>query len=101
MLDVVRDVVAEIAPEELVLVDGLAGLDPDAVIRRLGRRGGRREPLGFGLGEVAALVTPVVWLVVEEGARRIGSAAGEGAAKGTKAVLRQAPAQAGSSRGRP
>ncbi|WP_211591415.1 hypothetical protein [Microbispora sp. H10836] len=89
VLDVVRDVVAEVAPEELVLVNGLAGLDDDAVMRRLGRGGGRREPLGFGLGEVAVLVTPVVWLVVEETARQMGSAAGEGAAKGTKAVLRR------------
>ncbi|MEU0566825.1 hypothetical protein ABZ297_15735 [Nonomuraea sp. NPDC005983] len=85
----VRDVVAGVAPEELVLVDGLAGLDDDAVMRRLGRRGGRREPLGFGLGEVAVLVTPVVWLVVDEAARRFGSAVGEDAAKGTKAVLRK------------
>ncbi|MEU8036898.1 hypothetical protein [Streptosporangium sp. NPDC049078] len=89
MLDVVRDVVAKVAPEELVLVDGLAVLDDDAVMRRLGRRRGRREPLGFGLGEVAVLVTPVVWLVVDEAARRIGSEAGGSAAKGTKAILRK------------
>ncbi|MFC4011305.1 hypothetical protein ACFOY2_29040 [Nonomuraea purpurea] len=89
VLDVVRDVVAEVAPEELMLVDGLAGLDDDAVRRRLGRRGGRREPLGFGLGEIAVLVTPVVWLVVDEAARRIGSEAGEVTVKGTKAALRK------------
>ncbi|MFI7692693.1 hypothetical protein ACIBQ6_26725 [Nonomuraea sp. NPDC049655] len=87
--DVVRDVVAATAPEELLLVDGLAGLDDDVVIRRLGRRGARREPLGFGLGEIAALVTPVVWLMVDEAARRVGTAAVDGAAARTKAVLRK------------
>ncbi|MFF7725358.1 hypothetical protein [Streptomyces sp. NPDC008001] len=87
--DVVRDVVALVAPEELLLVDGLAGLDDEAALRRLGRRNGRREPLGFGLGEVAALVTPVVWLALDEAARRIGGAAVEGAAQGARAVLRK------------
>lgn len=89
VVDVVRDVVAKVAPEELPLVDGLAGLDDDAVVRRLSRRGNRREPLGFGLGEIAALVTPVVWLVVDEAARQVGSAAVNDAAKRTKAVLRK------------
>ncbi|MFF4191002.1 hypothetical protein [Nonomuraea sp. NPDC001831] len=87
--DVVRDVVAATAPEELLLVDGLAGLDDGLVIRRLGRRGTRREPLGFGLGEIAALVTPVVWLVIDEAARRAGTAAVDGAAARTKTVLRK------------
>ncbi|MEU5863592.1 hypothetical protein ABZ815_20645 [Nonomuraea sp. NPDC047529] len=85
VFDIVRDVVAEIAPEELVLVDGLAGLDHNAVRRMLGGRGGQREPLGFALG---ALVTPIVWLGVDEPARRIASAA-ENAARGTKAILRK------------
>ncbi|MEV6040775.1 hypothetical protein AB0L65_57385 [Nonomuraea sp. NPDC052116] len=89
MRDVVRDVVAEIAPQELLLVDGLARLDDDAVIQRLGRRGSRREPLGFGLGEIAALVTPVVWLMVDEAARRVGNVAVDGAAARTRAVLRK------------
>jgi hypothetical protein len=87
--EVVHDVVAEVAPEELPLVTGLDMLDDDAVVRRLGRQGGRREPLGFGLGEVATLVTPVVWLMIDEAARRVGGAAIEGAAKGSKAVLRR------------
>src|SRR5437879_4790292 len=62
--DVVREVVAEIAPTELALVDGLAQFDDATAVRRLRPRGGRREPLGFGLGEILALVTPVVWLAL-------------------------------------
>lgn len=74
------DVVAEVAPEELPLVAGLAGFDDATAVRRLGGRGRRRETLGFGLGEVAALVTPVVWLVVDHTAQRIVGTAVDGAA---------------------
>ncbi|MEW1659970.1 hypothetical protein [Streptomyces sp. NPDC093707] len=87
--DVVRDVVARLAPEEMPVVTALAGLDEDVALRRL-RRGGRREdPLGFGLGEVAALVAPVVWVALDGAVRRIGDAAGEGAAKGMRSVARR------------
>ncbi|UQA97041.1 hypothetical protein [Streptomyces halobius] len=68
--DVVRDVVAEHAAHELPLVDSLRQFDDDRVIRTLARRGRRREPLGFGYAEAAALVTPVVWLVLDQAARR-------------------------------
>ncbi|WP_345603143.1 hypothetical protein [Pseudonocardia adelaidensis] len=87
--DVVRDVVAEVAPEESAVVQGLARFDDDTVVRRLARSGGRREPLGFGVGEIAALVTPVVWLVVDEAAKRAAESAVDGAARGTKALLRR------------
>lgn len=63
--DVVRSVVAALAPEELPLMEGLRRFDDATVVRRLSRKGGRRTPLGFGIGEVAALVTPVVWLVLD------------------------------------
>ncbi|HKR51386.1 MAG TPA: hypothetical protein VJT72_17745 [Pseudonocardiaceae bacterium] len=70
-------------------MDGLAGFDDATVVRRLGRRGGRREPLGFGLGEIVVLVTPVVWLAVDQVAKRIAGSAVDGAANGTKALLRK------------
>ncbi len=89
MRDVVRDVVAEVAVEELPLVAGLAGFDYASAVRRLGGRSRRREPLGFGLGEVAALVTPVVWLALDQAAQKIAGAAVDGAAKGTKGALRK------------
>ncbi|MFJ8387821.1 hypothetical protein ACIQ9Q_25575 [Streptomyces sp. NPDC094438] len=87
--DVVRDVVAEVAPEELPLVAGLAGFDDATAVRRLGGRARRRDTLGFGLGEVAALVTPVVWLAVDQAAQRIAGAAVDGAAAGARSALRK------------
>lgn len=69
--DVVRDVVTEVAPEELPLLAGLAGFDDATAVRRLAGEVRRREPLGFGLGEAAALVTPVVWLAVDQATQQI------------------------------
>ncbi|MGW0513628.1 hypothetical protein ACWD1W_31050 [Streptomyces olivaceoviridis] len=45
----------------------MAGFDDATVVRRLGGRSRRSDTLGFGLGEVAALVTPVVWLALHRG----------------------------------
>lgn len=70
LADVVRDVVAEVAPDELPLVEGLDRLDADRAVQRLARRSRPREPLGFGFGEIAELVTPVVWIAVDETVRR-------------------------------
>jgi hypothetical protein len=69
--DIVRDVIAEIAPAELPIVDGLRQLNPRAVRRRLRRRWRRRDPVGFGLEQVAVLMTPVAWIVVDEVTRRV------------------------------
>jgi hypothetical protein len=87
--DVVRDVVAEVAPAELPLVDGLAFDDDETVVRRLSRTGPRREPLGFGWGEVVGLVTPVVWLVLDQVAQRLAGAAVDGTTRGTRGLLRR------------
>ncbi|MFE1881683.1 hypothetical protein [Streptomyces diastatochromogenes] len=71
VLDVVRDVVDQRAPDERPLVDDLTGMDYGLVVRRLRQandgRGG--DPLGFGLSEVTAFVTPVVLLAVDEACR--------------------------------
>ncbi|MFC4015201.1 hypothetical protein ACFOY2_48865 [Nonomuraea purpurea] len=94
--DLVHDVVAQVAPEELPLVAGLAGFDDATVVRRLGGRGRRRETLGFGLGEVAALVTPVVWLAVNHVAQRLvetGVDAGAGKARSALRKLLRRPAE--------
>lgn len=64
--DVVRDVIAEAAPEELAVAEGLRRLDPDTVRRRLRRRRGPREPVGFGLGVVVPLMTSVSWIALDE-----------------------------------
>lgn len=88
--DVVSDVVAEVASDELPVVAGLAELDEAAAIRRMTRHKARRDPLGFGMGEAVPLVTPVVWLAVSEAARRLGGEAGGGIAAGVKAAARKA-----------
>ncbi|MFJ6016416.1 hypothetical protein [Streptomyces sp. NPDC092952] len=85
--DVVRDVVAEVAPEESPVVEGLARFDDAAVVRLLARRGGRREPLGFGLGEIAVIATPVVWLVVDQTAQQLGSVVAGGVTAGIRSLL--------------
>ncbi|MFE2915850.1 hypothetical protein [Kitasatospora indigofera] len=87
--DVVRSVIAALAPEELPLVDGLRRFDDATVVRRLNGRSRRREPLGFGIGEVAALVTPVVWLVLDGVAQRMVSATVDRAAQGAAGALRR------------
>lgn len=84
--EVVREVVAEVAAEELPVVDGLTRFDDATVVRRL-TRPRRREPLGFGLAEVASLVTPVVWLALDQAAHRAAGCAVDGATKGVKAVI--------------
>jgi hypothetical protein len=68
---IVRDVIAELAPDELPIVDGLCQLNPGTVRRRLRRRRRERDPVGFGLAHIAALMTPVAWIVVDEALRRV------------------------------
>ncbi|MFF4381116.1 hypothetical protein [Kitasatospora sp. NPDC001547] len=71
------DVVTRLAPEELPLLRGLDRLPAEEVVALFGRRR-RGEPLGFGLAEAAALVTPVVWMAVDEACR---AAVGAGVAR--------------------
>jgi hypothetical protein len=59
-------VVAEVAPDELAVAEGLRRLDPDSVRRRLLRRREPREPVGFGLGVVVPLMTSVSWIAIDE-----------------------------------
>ncbi|MBM0227663.1 MULTISPECIES: hypothetical protein [Micromonospora] len=66
--EVVRDVITEVAPHELPLVEGLSRLPPDRVAGLL-RRPHRPEELGFGLTEAVAALTPVVWIAVDEASR--------------------------------
>lgn len=87
--DLVRSVVAGVAPDELPLVDGLRRFDDATVVRRLSGRGRRREPLGFGFGEIAVLVTPVVWLVLDEVAQRMATGTVNWAVRAARAALRR------------
>ncbi|MDX6392793.1 MAG: hypothetical protein QOJ73_3856 [Streptosporangiaceae bacterium] len=89
LADVAREVIGRMAPEELPLVEGLSRLDPDSVRRRLTRHPTPREPLGFGLTEVATLLSPVVWIALDEAARRTVVSAEDGAINGGKALWRR------------
>lgn len=86
--DVVRVIVNELAPHELILLDGLLLVDDDTALRRLAS-GQDRDPLGFGLGEAAALVTPVVWMALDEAARQIVSAGVATAGRRSRLWLRR------------
>lgn len=66
VIRVVADVVGEVAPEELPLIRALNSVGYADAVRRLRRARTRKEPLGFGLEEVTALVTAVVWIAVDE-----------------------------------
>ncbi|MEU8680364.1 hypothetical protein [Streptomyces sp. NPDC048611] len=77
---VVCDVVAEAADEELPLIEGMQDLDDAAVDHTLMRRGRSREALGFGLEMTVALVTPVLWAVLAELAKQTLAKVSEGAA---------------------
>lgn len=71
VLDVVRGVVGQHAPQERQLVEDLTGLDYGLVVRRMRQAssGGRADPLGFGLDDIATMLTPFVLLVVDEACR--------------------------------
>ncbi|GAA2403155.1 hypothetical protein [Streptomyces coeruleofuscus] len=94
---VVRAVVTERASHELPLLEALWPLDDERAVRILAGQGARREPLGFGLAEVTALVTAVVWLVLDQAARRAIDTAADSAIErsrsGLRRLLRRAPAE--------
>lgn len=86
---VVRNIIAEHAPEELILLDAAEHLDPAARTRQLTPGGGSRETLGYGLETAAALILPVLWLVLTELARQTAQTAGESAAEGLRGWWRE------------
>lgn len=87
--DVVRDIVARVAPEEVPVVDALAALNPGSASRRVARTGDRREPLGFGLGDVAVIVTPVVWVAVEHVVTRLTDSAADSLVDRVRRLIRR------------
>ncbi|MEU2872804.1 hypothetical protein ABZ769_26940 [Streptomyces olivoreticuli] len=87
--DVVRSVVAACAPEETVVVEGLLRYSDAEVLARLRRRRGDRDPLGFGLAEIAPLVAPLVWLALDRAREKLAGALVDGAARGSALVWRR------------
>ncbi len=87
--DIVRAVVVSHAGHELRYFTRLARFDDSWVMWRLHHWRGRDEPLGFGVDEMAALTSPVVWITLNEAAREFGSAAGDGMFAGVGALFRK------------
>jgi hypothetical protein len=87
--EVVHDVVVDVAPEELPVLAGLARLDDDEALQRLTRRRRSREPLGFGLDEVATLATAIAWVAVQESVKSIVDPAADGVSRRVRARLRR------------
>ncbi|MGW0538177.1 hypothetical protein [Streptomyces sp. NPDC003032] len=97
--DVVRDavsfaVVHDYAPaEEQRVLDALLN-DPDdeRVVRRLRRQRSHGDPLGFGIGEIAAVLGPMLMMSVEESFRAVvGGAAGALLTSWLQRVFRRPP----------
>jgi hypothetical protein len=89
LFDVVHDVIADVAPEELPLLSGLRQLDDAEIGRQLGRRARRNDPLGFGVGEIVVLVTPVVWGALQQVADRMAVSTADGLRARVIAVFRR------------
>ncbi|QBS38874.1 hypothetical protein DMB37_00855 [Nocardia sp. CS682] len=85
----VREVIAEVAAEELPLVDRLRQLDDEQVVRLLSRRSHGRDLLGFGIDDMVVLASPVVWVAVNEAAKRFTNDAITGGGKVARFGLRR------------
>jgi hypothetical protein len=82
-------VVERAAPEELPMVEGLGDLDDATVVTRLSRTGPRDERLGFGLEDLAVLVSPVLYIVLDQAVRKIVDDSLDGARRGLPGLLRR------------
>lgn len=87
--EIVRDVVKQLAPDEMPVVNALAALDASVAARRLAKAGARRDPLGFGLGDLVVMITPVVWVAVEHIAGRLGDKAADGVLDRARKLFRR------------
>jgi hypothetical protein len=88
VVDVVHDVVATFAPDELPVVDALGRLGPRRAPRRLRRRRRSREPLAFGFGDVGALACAVAWIAVDQAVRDTMTESASGARTWLRRLLR-------------
>ncbi len=71
------------------MVEGLLRYSDAEVLTRLRRRRQGRDPLGFGVADVVALVTPLLWLTLESARQKLADAAVEGAARGSVSLWRR------------
>jgi hypothetical protein len=69
--DLVRQLAAELAPEECRVLAAVDGLSDAEALRQLTGRPGRDQRLGFGLDEAVALTSVVAWTGVNEAVRQL------------------------------
>lgn len=73
--DLVKQVAADLAPEEVRALAALDDLSDSEALRQLTARSERDERLGFGVGAALALTATVAWIGVDEAVRQIVKAA--------------------------
>lgn len=88
--ELVRSVIADLAPEELPLLASLNGFAEAEVGRTLApdARQKGRDPLAFGLDGVLALASPIIWSAVQQTANRLTDEATDGVIDRTREFLR-------------
>ncbi|NKE58473.1 hypothetical protein FXN61_17260 [Lentzea sp. PSKA42] len=89
--DLARRVVRKIAPEELSAYDIVAAPyleSPKQAERRLRRA--HDDPLGFGLGDIVAMATPVIALVSGSVITAVSDSVGKAVRDGTTSAVRKA-----------
>lgn len=89
LIDIVVDVVRDVAPEELPLLTGLHRFDDAEIGRRLARRTSGDDPLGFGVGEVVVMASPIVFGAVQHVANEIARSAADGFQARVRKLLRR------------
>jgi hypothetical protein len=81
-------VVERAAPEEIPMVDGLGEMGDKAAVELLSKAGPRDERLGFGWTDVAILVTPVLYIALDQAVRKLVDDSIDGARRGVLRRLR-------------
>ncbi|MEV0415991.1 hypothetical protein AB0I68_35850 [Streptomyces sp. NPDC050448] len=89
LVEVVRDVLREFAPQELPLLAGLEQFDDAEIGRRFATGTKGDDPLGFGVGEVVVLVTPIIWGAVQKVTDRLAESASDGLQTRVRALFRR------------
>ncbi len=89
LADFVYDVISDFAPEELPVLTALLRFDDEEIGRRLARGSKRDAPLGFVMGEIVALATPVVWVAVQQVADRVSGTAVDGVLARARVLMRR------------
>lgn len=89
IFEVVLEVVMRVAPEEQPALRALAGLPQDRIGQVLAHGTRRDDPLGFGMGEVAVVVTPIVWATVQQVVNQAATSAVDGAGSRIRAWVRR------------